>query len=123
MNSIRTTYLPRARPERLNFPSELVAATYFFPVSVFAAVTVTPGSGVLPLRADPVISNVREAGAGGVAGTCVAGAGDVASCCTGTGGGGASCPFDPLESNAKRIAPKQKMNMLRLKNFKSKTPR
>jgi hypothetical protein len=77
MNSIRTTYLPRAIPDRLNLPSEFVADTYFFPVSVFAAVTVTPGSGVFPLCAEPVISNVAAARA---VVTCGAGAGGAASC-------------------------------------------
>jgi hypothetical protein len=43
-------------PDNPNFPSEFVAAAYFFPVKVLAAVTVTPGSGVLPLRAEPLIS-------------------------------------------------------------------
>jgi hypothetical protein len=43
-------------PDNANFPSELVAAAYFFTVNVLATVTVTPGSGVLPLRAEPVIS-------------------------------------------------------------------
>src|SRR5690348_4528993 len=121
MNSMRTTYLPRASPERLNLPSEFVAATYFFPVRVFAAVTVTPGSGVLPLFADPVISNVT--GAGGTAGTWGAEAGTVGSCCAGTGGGGVSCAFDAFEANAKRIAAKTKINLVHLTNFKSKTPR
>jgi len=61
-------------------PSEFVAAAYFFPVNVFAAVTVTPGNGVLPLRAEPLISYagaavVVVAGCGvcvgeGVAGSC-----------------------------------------------------
>src|SRR5919108_2737646 len=128
MNSIRTTYLPRAKPERVNLPSEFVAPTYFFPVRVFAAVTVTPGSGVLPLRAEPEISKVTGAGAGGVAGAWGAEAGaGVSCCCTGTGGGGASCARDAFEPIAKMIAPKQKMNMLRPMsfriNFKSKTPR
>jgi len=36
-------------PDNPNFPSEFVAAAYFFPVNVLAAVTVTPGNGVLPL--------------------------------------------------------------------------
>jgi galactitol-specific phosphotransferase system IIC component len=43
-------------PDNPNFPSEFVAAVYFFPVNVLAAVTVTPGNGVLPLRAEPLIS-------------------------------------------------------------------
>jgi hypothetical protein len=43
-------------PEKSNLPSEFVAAAYFFPVSVFAAVIVTPGSAVFPLRAEPFIS-------------------------------------------------------------------
>jgi hypothetical protein len=43
-------------PDKLNLPSEAVAVENFFPVSEFAAVTVTPGRGVLPLRAAPVIS-------------------------------------------------------------------
>jgi hypothetical protein len=57
-----------------------VADTYFFPVKVFAAVTVTPGSGVFPLWTDPVITNV--AGAEAVV-TCGAGAGGAASCARG----------------------------------------
>src|SRR5690349_15022450 len=97
MNSMRTTYLPRANPERVNLPSEFVAATYFFPVSVFAAVTVTPGNGALPLRAEPVISKVTGAGAGGIAGTWGAEVGvAVSCCCAGTGGGGVSWAFDPF---------------------------
>jgi len=55
MNSTRTTYLPRVMPDNPNLPSEFVAAAYFFPVSVLAAVTVTPGSEVLPLRTEPLI--------------------------------------------------------------------
>jgi galactitol-specific phosphotransferase system IIC component len=43
-------------PDNPNFPSEFVATAYFFPVSVLVAVTVTPGNGVLPLRAEPLIS-------------------------------------------------------------------
>jgi hypothetical protein len=75
MNSIRTTYLPRAIPDRLNLPSEFVIDTCFFPVNVFAAVTVTPGNGAFPLCADPVISNVAAAVV-----VCGVGAGGVASC-------------------------------------------
>src|SRR5260370_20824719 len=56
MNSTRTTYLPRVMPDNPNLPSEFVATENFFPVNVLAAVTVTPGSGVLPLRAEPLIS-------------------------------------------------------------------
>jgi len=56
MNSTRTTYLPRDMPDNPNLPSELVAVEYFFPVKVLAAVTLTPGSGVLPLLAEPLIS-------------------------------------------------------------------
>src|SRR3989442_11295881 len=56
MNSARTTYLPRVMPDNTNLPSEFVAAEYFFPVNVFAAVKVTPGSGVFPLFAEPLIS-------------------------------------------------------------------
>src|SRR2546429_4078263 len=66
MNSTRTTYLPRGMPDNPNLPSEFVAAAYFFPVKVLAAVTVTPGSEVLPLRAEPLIS-YPEAAAGVVA--------------------------------------------------------
>src|SRR5436309_15039956 len=110
MNSIRTTYLPRVIPERPNLPSELVAATYFFPVNVFAAVTVTPGNAVLPLCTDPVISDVRvEAGAGATCG---------AAC--GEDGGGVSCA---RECSGDRIAVKMKTKMPRVMNFKSKTPR
>src|SRR5437764_13145315 len=56
MNSTRTTYLPRVMPDNANLPSEFVATEYFFPVRVFAAVTVTPGRGVFPLFAEPLIS-------------------------------------------------------------------
>jgi len=34
---------------------------YFFPVNVLAAVMLTPGNGVLPLRTEPVISYVGAA--------------------------------------------------------------
>src|SRR5258708_20208406 len=61
MNSTRTTYLPRVMPDNPNLPSEFVAAAYFLPVSVLAAVTDTPGSGVLPLRTEPLISYVGAA--------------------------------------------------------------
>jgi len=43
-------------------PFAAVATENFFPVSVFAAVTVTPGSGVFPARTVPVISNEVAAG-------------------------------------------------------------
>lgn len=42
---------------KLYVPFEDVATENFFPVSVFAAVTVTPGSGVFPDRTVPLISN------------------------------------------------------------------
>src|SRR5258706_6605897 len=61
MNSTRTTYLPRVMPDNANLPSEFVAAAYFFPVNVLAAVMLTPGNGVLPLRTEPVISYVGAA--------------------------------------------------------------
>src|SRR2546429_9029749 len=92
---MRTTYLPRAIPVRLNLPSEFDAARYFFPVNVFAAVTVTPGNGGFPLRADPAISKVTGAGvdACGVAG---GGAGEEAGArCGGGAGGGASSERNP----------------------------
>ena len=44
MNSTLTTYRPRGRFLSTNDPSAAVAALYFFPVNVFAAVTVTPGN-------------------------------------------------------------------------------
>src|SRR6267154_6332259 len=81
MNSARTTYLPRVTPVKLNLPSEFVATEYFFPVKVLPAVTVTPGNGVLPLCAEPLISYVG--GAGEAVADCGGGAGE---------GGGASCP-------------------------------
>jgi hypothetical protein len=88
MNSTRTTYLPRVIPDNPNLPSEFVAAEYFFPVNVFAAVTLTPGSGVLPLRAEPLISYTTV-----TAGVVAAG---------GVGeGGAASCAS---ELDARRIA-------------------
>src|SRR5207247_11448136 len=120
MNSMRTTYLPRAIPVRLNLPSEFDAARYFFPVNVFAAVTVTPGNGVLPLRADPAISKVTGAGvvACGVAG---GGAGDGAVADGGEGAGGAaSC-----ERNATgdKITIKLKRRIWHLLTVTSTTPR
>jgi hypothetical protein len=70
-----------------------VATENFFPVSVFAAVTVTPGSGVLPERTVPLISNelgcvvaVTVGVCGGVcagvsaAGVLGSGAGDTGVC-------------------------------------------
>jgi hypothetical protein len=65
-------------PDNPNLPSEFVAAAYFSPVNVLAAVTVTPGSGVLPLRAEPLISYAGAAA--GVASDCTGG--------DGAGGGG-----------------------------------
>jgi hypothetical protein len=105
MNSIRTTYLPRAIPDRLNLPSEFVADKYFFPVNVFAAVTVTPGSGVFPLCADPVISNVAAAG---VAVTCGVGAGGAASCAR--------------ELGENRSAAQLRIKMPRVMDFNSRAP-
>jgi hypothetical protein len=102
MNSIRTTYLPRTIPDRLNLPSELVADTYFFPVSVFAAVTVTPGSGVFPLCADPEISKVIAAGA-------------VVAC--GARAGGAASWANEL--NEHRITVQQRIRMVRAVDFNS----
>ena len=118
MNSIRTTYLPRAKPKRLNFPSEFVAATYFFSVSVFVAVTVTPGSGVLLLRAEPEISNVTGAGAAAACGAD--GGAAVAVCGTGAEAGGASCA---VEARGHKISAKLKTKMARQMSRNSKTPR
>src|SRR5215472_15504127 len=120
MNSIRTTYLPRAIPVRLNWPSEFVAARYFFPVKVFAAVTVTPGNEVLPLRADPVISKVTGAcvGAGGVAG-CGVEEGAVVDCGEGAGGT-ASCE---CKARGDKITDTMKIRIWRLLTFTSRTPR
>jgi hypothetical protein len=88
----------------------LVAATYFFPLNVFAAVTVTPGNAVLPLCAVPVISKVAvEAGAGT---TCGAAGGEDGGC--------VSCAW---ESSGDRTAVKMKTKMPRVMNFKPKTPR
>jgi len=42
---------------KLYVPFGAVATENFFPVRVFAAVTVTPGSGVLPERTVPLIWN------------------------------------------------------------------
>ena len=90
-------------PDNANLPSEFVAAEYFFPVSVFAAVTVTPGRGVLPLRVEPLIS---------YAGTTV---GVVADACAFPGGAG-SCA---RTLDAKRTATKWSMKMPRAFDFKS----
>src|SRR6266850_1157477 len=108
MNSTRTTYLPRVMPDNPNLPSEFVAAAYFFPVSVLAAVTVTPGSEVLPLRVEPVISYVGAAA--GVVADCVVRAGEdgVASCAS--------------NLDAKRITAKWRMRMPRAIDFKSWSP-
>jgi hypothetical protein len=102
MNSIRTTYLPRAIPLRLNLPSEFVADTYFLPVKVFATVTVTPGSGVFPLWTNPVISNVAAAGA---VVACGAGARGDVSCAR--------------ELNENRIVAQLKTKMRRAVDFNS----
>ena len=95
-------------PDNPNFPSELVAAVYFFPVNVLAAVTLTPGSAVLPLRAEPLISYAGSA-AGVVVGRDV---------CAGEGGA-ASCAH---KIDAKRIAKKCNRKMLRAIDFKSGSP-
>ena len=100
-------------PERPNWPCEFVAATYFFPVKVFEALTVTPGSGVLPLRADPVISNVAGAGGVGIP-AGAAGGGAVAGGDTGGAGGGVSCA---REWQGNKIAVKPKMNIPRRMDF------
>ncbi len=42
---------------KLYVPFDAVATENFLPVRVFAAVTVTPGSGVFPERTVPLISN------------------------------------------------------------------
>ncbi len=78
MKSPRTTYLPRVMPDSANFPSEFVAVEYFFPVNVLAAVTLTPGRGVLPLRAEPLISYTGAAA--GVVAAGGVGEGGVVSC-------------------------------------------
>ena len=44
----------------VNDPSSSVELTDFFPVSEFAAVIVTPGSGTFPVVTFPVISQVAE---------------------------------------------------------------
>lgn len=61
-------------PDSANLPSEFVAAAYFFPANVLAAVTVTPGSGVLPLRVEPLIS--YDGAASGVAAVCTGATGE-----------------------------------------------
>jgi hypothetical protein len=117
MNSMRTTYLPRAIPDRANLPSEFVAATYFFPVSVLAAVTVTPGSGVFPLFADPVISNVVATGAVAAAVWGAGAAGAVS--CDGGGEGGASCA---RKAGGDKSATHPKTKTLLLMDFNSASP-
>src|ERR1700741_1802386 len=108
MNSTRTTYLPRVMPDNVNLPSEFVAVAYFFPVNVFAAVTVTPGRAVFQLRAEPVISYVG-AGAGNAAACSVAcGEGDAASCARALA--------------ASSIAAKVSMRVQRAMAFKSWSP-
>jgi hypothetical protein len=52
-------------------PLAEVATENFFPVSVFAAVTVTPGSGVFPACTTPVISNEVAWEGDGEPGLCV----------------------------------------------------
>jgi hypothetical protein len=95
-------------PDNPNFPSEFVAAVYFFPVNVLAAVTVTPGNGVLPLRAEPLISETGAA------------TGLVADCAVGAGEGGAAyCARNP---GAKKIAKECSMKMTRAIDFKSWAP-
>ncbi len=56
MNSMRTTYRPRGNPLNTNAPFVAETVEYFFPVRVFAAVTVTPGNNVLPFFTVPEIS-------------------------------------------------------------------
>ena len=106
MNSTRTTYLPRVMPDNANFPSEFVATEYFFPVRVFTAVTLTPGSGVFPLRAEPLISYVGATA--GVVRDAGAGAGGVGSW---------AWTLDP-----RTITTKCSMKMPRAIDFKSQSP-
>jgi len=74
-------------------PFDAVATETFFPVSVFAAVTVTPGSGVLPERTVPLMSNELGCAAAVTVGVCagvsaagvlVSGAGDTGVCARAT---------------------------------------
>ena len=109
MNSARTTYLPRVMPDNTNLPSEFVAAEYFFPVNVFAAVTVTPGSGVFPLFAEPLISY-----AGAPAEVLV-------DCGVGAVSGGTGSCARTLD--ARRITVKCSMKTPRPIDFKSWSPR
>jgi hypothetical protein len=71
-------------------------AAYFLPVNVLEAVTVAPGSGVLPLRAEPLISN-EEAVAVGAVGDLALGV-DV-----GAGGTGSCAHKDNTSSNATEV--------------------
>jgi hypothetical protein len=93
-------------PDNPNFPSEFVAVAYFFPVNVLAAVTVTPGSGVFPLRVEPLISYAGAA------------AGVVVDCAVGEAGA-VSCA---RKLDTKRIATKWSMKMPRAVDFKSWSP-
>jgi hypothetical protein len=95
-------------PDNPNLPSEFVAAEYFFPVNVLAAVTLTPGSGVLPLRAEPLISYAGVA-LGGAAGCGV---------CAGEGGA-ASCAS---KLRVRENTMKQNRKKLRAIDFKSGSP-
>jgi hypothetical protein len=95
-------------PSNPNFPSEFVVVEYFFPVNVLAAVTLTPGNGVLPLRAEPLISY-----AGGVAGAVADG-----TVCAG-GGGAASCAS---KLHARKVAIRKDTEILRAMNIKFRSP-
>src|SRR5437660_3981337 len=106
MNSTRTTYLPRVMPDNANLPSEFVATEYFFPVRVFAAVTVTPGRGVFPLFAEPLISY-----AGATAGV----AAESGAAVWAVSGGAGSCA---RTLDTKRSASKWTMKMPRAIDFK-----
>jgi hypothetical protein len=55
MNSTRKTYRPRGNPLSEKVPLGKLAVLNFFPVSVFVAVTVTPGNEVFPQRTFPLI--------------------------------------------------------------------
>jgi hypothetical protein len=54
-NSALTTYRPFRGIAIANEPFTSVVVAYFFPVNVFVAVTLTPGSGIAPAFTVPVI--------------------------------------------------------------------
>ena len=98
-NSARTTYRPLAPTAILKVPSGSVEVMYFFPVSVLAALTVTPGRGTVPDLTKPLISPKAPVG---LAPTPFVGVGDGSGDgCASLGGcptdwvGDGACPSDP----------------------------